>query len=280
MAAHEGHWDIITSPTAKTPHPTVGGRSSYLVVGERALPTNPRARTSLPYLLKFCLKRKRLPGLYPRAANSKGCWKSWNGNNWAEFLYAAKGNQKKSIKPRFTRGSPERQRGLADATARTSRINKFTLAEAIHFLLKYDPIGIFFLCWVIGFGGWWALLPQEALTQPSVCLDPHPKGKGKRLSYVRLLLSSILLDTIQEFSICLHLGRRTLIYTGSRNRMRNLGDSTERDATRPDERPERNSNSAKATKERKYIRAFDSGAASHEARAAAKAMEKWRGLVE
>lgn len=67
MAAHEGHWDIITSPTAKTPHPTVGGRSSYLVVGERALPTNPRA--SLPYLLKFCLKRKRLPGLYPRAAN-------------------------------------------------------------------------------------------------------------------------------------------------------------------------------------------------------------------
>lgn len=44
--------------------------------------------------------------------------------------------------------------------------------------------------------------------------------------------------------------------------------------------PEINSNSAKATKERKYIRAFDSGAASHEARAAAKAMEKWRGLVE
>jgi len=98
---------------------------------------------------------------------------SWNGNNWAEFLYAAKGNQKKSIKPRFTRGSPERQRGLADATARTSRIKKFTLAEAINFLLKYDPIGIFFLCWVIGFGGWWALLPQEALTQPSVCLDPQ-----------------------------------------------------------------------------------------------------------
>ena len=40
-------------------------------------------------------------------------------------------------------------------------------------MLKYDPIAIFFLCWVIGFGGWWALLPQEALTQPSLCLDPQ-----------------------------------------------------------------------------------------------------------
>lgn len=81
--------------------------------------------------------------------------------------------RKSKEKSKTESGSPERQRGLADATARTSRINKFTLAEAIHFLLKYDPIGIFFLCWVIGFGGWWALLPQEALTQPSVCLDPQ-----------------------------------------------------------------------------------------------------------
>lgn len=79
-------------------------------------------------------------------------------------MYIAKGKKNESIKPRFTRGSPERLRGLADATARTSRIKKFTLAEAINFLLKYDPIGIFFLCWVIGFGGCICISTGKALS--------------------------------------------------------------------------------------------------------------------
>lgn len=37
-------------------------------------------------------------------------------------------------------------------------------------------------------------------TRNDIC--ESPKVKGKRLSYVRLLLSSILIETIQEFQIC------------------------------------------------------------------------------
>lgn len=79
---------------------------------------------------------------------------------------------------KFTKISPERERGIADAMANTGKIKKFTVVEAINRLAKKEfkherGLILLFIVLTLGFAAWWALLPRQVLHQPWACLDTH-----------------------------------------------------------------------------------------------------------
>lgn len=90
--------------------------------------------------------------------------------------FPRKHNKKKRSK--FTKISPERERGIADAMANTGKIKKFTVVEAINRLAKKEfkhsrGLILLFIVLTLGFAAWWALLPRQVLHQPWACLDTH-----------------------------------------------------------------------------------------------------------
>lgn len=87
--------------------------------------------------------------------------------NLSEAVNPNRGFQAKLLR------SPERVIGLGDATRRSGRTRDFNISEAMFLAYIRDHRFILLTCLLIGFGAWWALLPEKIFIHPSVSCSPE-----------------------------------------------------------------------------------------------------------